>query len=62
MPWGQIFGLLFMTLGPIRAIAVYSRVGDDDSAPEVRAMAARLGILVIVPKPVVCAGDTHGRG
>jgi hypothetical protein len=26
-------------MGPIRAIAVYSRVGDDDKAPEVRALA-----------------------
>lgn len=46
MPWGQLFGLLFMTMGPIRAIAVYSRVGDDDSAPEVRAMAGRAAALV----------------
>lgn len=46
MPWGQLFGLLFMTMGPIRAIAVYSRVGDNDSAPEVQAMAGRAAALV----------------
>ncbi|RDC67455.1 MarC family protein [Rhodovulum sp. 12E13] len=46
MPWGQLFGLLFMTMGPIRAIAVYSRVGDDDSAPEVRKMARHAAALV----------------
>lgn len=46
MPWGQLFGLLFMTMGPIRAIAVYARVGDDDNAPEVRAMAGRAAALV----------------
>lgn len=46
MPWGQLFGLLFMTMGPIRAIAVYSHVGDDDSAPEVRDMARRAAALV----------------
>ena len=46
MPWDQLFGLLFMTMGPIRAIAVFSRVGDDDAAPEVRALAARSAALV----------------
>jgi hypothetical protein len=33
MPWGSLFGLLFMTMGPIRAIAVFSRVGERDDAP-----------------------------
>ena len=26
MPWGELFGLLFMTMGPIRAIATFSVV------------------------------------
>jgi small neutral amino acid transporter SnatA (MarC family) len=46
MPWGSLFGLLFMTMGPIRAIAVYSRVGERDDAPGVRALATRSAGLV----------------
>ncbi|MEE4121200.1 MAG: MarC family protein [Paracoccaceae bacterium] len=46
MPWGELFGLLFMTMGPIRAIATFSVVGEDDAAPEVRALAGRAAGLV----------------
>ncbi|WP_096786206.1 MarC family protein [Rhodobacter sp. CZR27] len=46
MPWGSLFGLLFMTMGPIRAIAVFARVGPSDDAPEVRALATRASLLV----------------
>lgn len=46
MPWGALFGLLFMTMGPIRAIAVFSRVGERDDAPAVRALATRAAGLV----------------
>ena len=46
MPWGELFGLLFMTMGPIRAIATFSVVGDDDAAPEVKALAGRAAGLV----------------
>lgn len=46
MPWGALFGLLFMTMGPIRAIAVFSRVGERDDAPAVRALAGRSAVLV----------------
>jgi small neutral amino acid transporter SnatA (MarC family) len=46
LPWGQLFGLLFMTMGPIRAIAVFSNVGQDDADPAVRAMAWRASSLV----------------
>lgn len=46
MPWGQLFGLLFMTMGPIRAIAVFSKVGESDTAPGVRALATRSAGLV----------------
>jgi multiple antibiotic resistance protein len=47
VPWGQLFGLLFMTMGPIRAIAIFSRVGEDDSQPEVKALANRSALLVV---------------
>jgi small neutral amino acid transporter SnatA (MarC family) len=46
VPWGSLFGLMFMTMGPVRAIAVYSRVGDSDEAPGVRALATRSAALV----------------
>lgn len=46
MPWGAMFGLLFMTMGPIRALAVFSRVGDRDDAPGVRQLALRASGLV----------------
>jgi small neutral amino acid transporter SnatA (MarC family) len=46
MPWGALFGLLFMTMGPIRAIAVFSKVGESDTAPGVRALAGRSALLV----------------
>jgi hypothetical protein len=46
VPWGSLFGLMFMTMGPVRAVAVYSRVGDSDEAPGVRALATRSAALV----------------
>ena len=46
LPWGALFGLLFMTMGPIRAIAVFSKVGESDAAPGVRALAGRAALLV----------------
>ncbi len=46
MPWGALFGLLFMTMGPIRAIAVFSKVGEIDATPGVRALAGRSALLV----------------
>lgn len=46
MPWGQVFGLLFLTMGPVRAIAVFGGVGDSDDAPAVRALANRSVALV----------------
>jgi multiple antibiotic resistance protein len=45
-PWGAMFGLLFMTMGPVRALAVFSKVGDSDTAPGVRALAIRSAGLV----------------
>jgi len=35
-----------MTMGPIRAIAIFSRVGTDDAQPEVKALANRSAMLV----------------
>jgi len=35
-----------MTMGPIRAIATFSVVGEDDAAPEVKALAGRAAGLV----------------
>jgi small neutral amino acid transporter SnatA (MarC family) len=46
LPWGAMFGLLFMTMGPIRALAVFSRVGDSDHSPGVRGLAVRSAALV----------------
>ena len=46
LPWGSLFGLLFMTMGPIRAIAVYSHVGETDDAPGVQALAFRSAAMV----------------
>lgn len=46
MPWGALLGLLFMTMGPIRAIAVYSKVGERDDAPGVQSLAFRAAGLV----------------
>lgn len=46
MPWGSFFGLLFMTMGPIRAIAVFSKVGESDAAPGVRALATQAALLM----------------
>lgn len=46
MPWGQLFSLLFMTMGPIRAVAVFASVGNDDADPAVRALAWKSSALV----------------
>ncbi|GAA5524964.1 hypothetical protein Maes01_01524 [Microbulbifer aestuariivivens] len=45
VPWGTLFGLLFMTMGPIRAIAVFSIYGESDEAPAVRSLAWRSIVL-----------------
>lgn len=47
-PWGTLFGLLFMTMGPIRAVAVFANFGTGDDAPGVRALAARAVALVAI--------------
>lgn len=49
VPLGQIFGLLFMTMGPLRPIAVFSPVDETDTANP----SARGG------KKIGCAGCGH---
>lgn len=39
--WATLFGLMFMTMGPIGAIAVFSAFGESDHDPGVRPLAAR---------------------
>jgi small neutral amino acid transporter SnatA (MarC family) len=46
LPWGAMFGLLFMTMGPIRAVAVFSKARDRDDTPGARALALRASALV----------------
>lgn len=36
LPWAALFGLMFMTMGPIRAIAVFSKIGESDATPDLR--------------------------
>jgi multiple antibiotic resistance protein len=58
MPWGALFGLLFMTMGPIRAIAVFSKVGDRDDAPGVRHLAFRaVGLVAMAFLMTVLIGN-----
>lgn len=45
MPWNQVFGLLVMTMGPIRAVAVFGTVGESDDAPGVGTLANRAALL-----------------
>lgn len=46
MPWGQVFGLLFMTMGPIRAVSVFGSVGESDTDAATRALANKSAGLV----------------
>jgi multiple antibiotic resistance protein len=46
MPWGQVFGLLFMTMGPIRAVSVFGNVGENDADPATRSLANRSAAMV----------------
>ena len=45
-PWGTLWSLMFMTMGPIRAVAVFSTVGASDDDPDVRRLAARASAIV----------------
>jgi len=58
MPWSTLFGLLFMTMGPIRAITVFSAFGESDDAPGQRALAARsVGLVAIAFTVALLLGD-----
>lgn len=58
LPWGTLFGLLFMTMGPIRAVAVFANFGASDDAPGVRALAGRaVGLAAIAFVVAVVLGD-----
>lgn len=58
LPWGTLFGLLFMTMGPIRAVAVFSNYGTSDDAPGVRPLATRaVGLVAIGFAIAVVLGD-----
>lgn len=58
MPLGLLFGLLFMTMGPIRAVAVFATVGADDKAPGVRRLAARAALLTALAFVLAVFGGT----
>ncbi len=45
-PWGTLWSLMFMTMGPIRAVAVFSNVGTSDADPGVRRLAAQASAIV----------------
>jgi len=55
---GMLFGLLFMTMGPIRAVAVFAGVGTDDNAPGVRRLAARAAGLTAIAFVLAVFGGT----
>jgi multiple antibiotic resistance protein len=58
LPWGTLFGLLFMTMGPIRAVAVFAGCGESDTAPGVRGLAARaVGLVGVAFAIAVLFGD-----
>lgn len=58
LPWGTLFGLLFMTMGPIRSVAVFANIGEADDAPGVRALATRAVALVAIAFAVaIVLGD-----
>ncbi len=58
LPWGTLFGLIFMTMGPIRAVAVFANFGESDNAPGVQALASRAaGLAAIAFAAAVILGD-----
>jgi multiple antibiotic resistance protein len=58
VPWSTLFSLLFMSMGPIHAAAVFSSFGGDDDDPAVRALANRsLKLVAIAFTVAVLIGD-----
>lgn len=63
LPWSTLFGLLFTTMGPIRAIAVFGGFGENDTAPGVRALATRaVGLVAIAFVVAVFFGERSLAG
>lgn len=57
-PAATLFGLLFMTMGPIRAVAIFATVGTDDKAPGVRRLATRTALLTALAFVLAVYGGT----
>jgi len=58
VPWDTLFSLLFMSMGPIHAVAVFARLGESDDDPAVRALADRsLKLLAIAFTLAVFLGN-----
>ena len=57
-PAATLFGLLFMTMGPIRAVAIFATVGTDDKAPGVRRLATRAALLTALAFVLAVYGGT----
>jgi small neutral amino acid transporter SnatA (MarC family) len=58
IPWSTLFGLLFMTMGPIRAMAVFSKFEEPDEAASKRSLTVRsLGLVAIAFTVALVMGD-----
>jgi multiple antibiotic resistance protein len=58
IPWGSLFGLLFMTMGPVRAMSVFSRIEERDEDANKRALATRsVGLVAIAFAVALMLGD-----
>ncbi len=58
LPWATLFALLFMTMGPIRAVAIFSVIGTGDKDPEVRRLARQSAFLSAVAFILAIFGGT----
>lgn len=58
LPMDTLFGLLFMTMGPIRAVAVFGAVGSDDKAPGVQRLALHAALITAVAFIFATIGGT----
>lgn len=58
LPWATLLGLLFTTMGPVRAVSVFASYGESDRAPGVRPLAARsVGLATVAFVLAVLMGD-----
>jgi len=58
LPWGTLFSLLFMTMGPFRAVAVFALIGSEDRTPEIRKLAWRSTGLCAIAFVLAVFGGT----